>query len=61
MFQEFVTYTYEEEESWSRVNQTVFRMYGAKPYQFEPTYLTVINQEKNQHKKKKEALLYYTS
>ena len=30
-------------------------MYGAKPYQFEPTY-TVIHRNKNQSKKKKKAL-----
>ena len=29
---------YEEERSWSGVNQTVLKIYGAKPYQFEPTY-----------------------
>ena len=30
---------YEEERSWSGVNRTELKMYGAKPYQFEPTYL----------------------
>ena len=29
---------YEEERSWSGVNRTVLEIYGAKPYQFEPTY-----------------------
>ena len=29
---------YEEERLWSGVNRTVLKIYGAKPYQFEPTY-----------------------
>ena len=30
---------YEEEWSWSGVNRTVLKIYGANPYQFKPTYL----------------------
>ena len=30
---------YEEERSWSGVNRAMFKIYGTKPYQFEPTYL----------------------
>ena len=32
---------YKEERSWSGVNRTVIKIYSAKPYQFEPTYIPI--------------------
>ena len=51
---------YEEERSWSRVNRPVLRMYGAKPYQFEPTYL-LLSTERRTSAKRRRKRFYTTS
>ena len=45
---------YEEERAFG-VNRTVLRMYGAKPYQFEPTYLRYPPREEPAQKEERSA------
>ena len=49
---------YEEERSWPGVK--VLRMYGAKPYQFEPTY-TLLSTERRNSAKRRKKCFYSTS
>ena len=39
----------EEERSWPGVNRRVLRMYGAKPYQSEPTYTLLSTERRKKH------------
>ena len=56
-FQEFEV-VYEEERSWSRVNRTVLKIYGAKSYQFKPTYLPLSTERRTSAKRRKKC--FYT-